>query len=103
MVYLWLPETFWLSLTNALLGAAVVLFILVIVVGLLCGSASALRKRRHYRAEMDHDLEEIFGDPHPQAAPTPATSQPGILAHVCACVGQIIAALKRWHAFHRHG
>lgn len=103
MVYLVLPKTFWLSLTNALLGAAVVLCFLVIVVGLLCGSASALRKRRHYRAEMDHDLEVIFGEPLPQAAPRPATGQPGTLAHFCACAGLVVASLKRWRPFHRHG
>lgn len=103
MVYLWLPKTFWLSLTNALLGAAVVLCILVIVVGLLCGSAATLRKRRHYRAEMNHDWQELFGMPHPPAAPRPATSQPGILAHFCACVRRLVAPLKRWHTFQRHG
>jgi hypothetical protein len=102
MVYLGLPKTFWLSLTNALLGAAVVLCILVIVVGLLCGSASALRKRRHYRAEMDHDMEEIFGEPHPRAASRPATGQPGMLAHFCGWVGLVVASLKRWRPFHRH-
>jgi hypothetical protein len=103
MVYLGLPKTFWLNLTNALLGAAVVLCILVIVVGLLCGSASALWKRRHYRAELNHDMQEIFGMPHPRAAPGPATSQPGILAHFCACVRRLVAPLKRWRPFQRHG
>ena len=103
MVYLGLPKTFWLSLTNAALGAAVVLCILVIVVGLLCGSASTLWKRRHYRAEVNHDMQELFGMPHPHTAPRPATSQPGILAHFCACVRLVVASLKRWRPFQRHG
>ncbi|MBZ5625773.1 MAG: hypothetical protein LAQ69_44845 [Acidobacteriia bacterium] len=103
MVHLWLPKTFWLSLTNALLGAAVVLCILVVVVGLLCGSVSILRKRRSYRAEMDHDMQELFGTPRPLAAHRPATGQPGILAHFCACVRLVVAPLKRWHPFQHHG
>jgi len=103
MVCLWLPKTFWLSLTNALLGAAILLCILVIVVGLLCGSVSAVRKRRHYRVELDQDLEVFFGVSHPRAAARPATSQTGILAHVRGCAGQIITPLKRWRAFHRRG
>jgi hypothetical protein len=98
MVYLWLPKTFWLSLTNALLGAALVLCILVVVIGLLCGSISAVRRRRHYRAELDHDLQVLFGTPPQQCAPI----QPGILAHLCACVKLVFAPLKRWRPFQRH-
>ena len=101
MPCLWLPKTFWLSLTNAVLGAAIVLCILVIVAGLLCGSISAVRRRRHYRTELDRDLEEIFGAPHPGSGPSPAAGRPGILAHFCACVRTVIAPLKRWRPFHR--
>lgn len=102
MVYLWLPRTFWLSLTNALLGAAVVLCILVVVLGLLCGSASILRKRRSYRAELDHDMRDLFPVPYPRATAGPAM-QPGILARFCACLRLAVAPLKRWHPFQRHG
>ena len=88
---LWLPQTFWISLTNILLGGAVILCILVIVLGLIGGSLRLLRKRRSYQAELDRDLEEIFGMPHPHPA---AASLSGILAAV-------VATFRRWRPFHR--
>jgi hypothetical protein len=91
VLHLWVPQTFWISLTNILLGGAVILCVLVIVLGLIGGSLRLLRKRRSYQAELDRDLEEIFGTPHPRPAPV---SLRGNLAAV-------IATQRRWHPFHR--
>jgi hypothetical protein len=92
MVCLWLPETFWISLTNILLGGAVVLCILVIVLGLIGGSLRLLRKRRSYQAELDRDLEEIFGKPHLHPA----------AVGLSRALASMVATLRRWNPFHRH-
>lgn len=64
MVCLWVLQSFWISLTNILLGGGVLLCILVMVLGLIGRSRQLLRERRSSRAELDRDLEEIFGKPH---------------------------------------
>ena len=61
------PKTFWLTVTNIALGAFVVICFLVIAVGLLCEVLRRPRKRKSYRAELNHDMHEMFGFPHPQS------------------------------------
>jgi len=53
-------ETFWLTLTNILLGAALIVCVLILVLGDICDALSAVRKRRSYRVELNHDMREIF-------------------------------------------
>ena len=55
------PQTFWLTAMNIALGALVVLGCLAAAAGRLSGSLSRLRKRRSYAAELDHDMEQMFG------------------------------------------
>jgi hypothetical protein len=56
-----LPQTFWLTAMNIALGALVVLGCLAAAAGRLSGALSRLRKRRSYAAELDHDMEQMFG------------------------------------------
>ena len=53
-------NTSWLTLTNILLGAAVVLCALIVAVGACCGVLSELKKRRSYEAELDRDMDAMF-------------------------------------------
>ena len=55
------PQTFWLTAMNIALGALVVLGCLAAAAGRLSGALSRLRKRRSYAAELDHDMEQMFG------------------------------------------
>ena len=61
MICLWLPKTFWLTLTNMLLGAAVAVCLLLPVAGWLCRELCERVKRRSYKTELEHDMEEMFG------------------------------------------
>jgi len=54
------PDTFWLTLTNIVLGILVVLSFLAIALETLCEALSNLRKRRAFDAELKHDMEEMF-------------------------------------------
>ncbi len=61
-------NTSWLTLTNIVLGAMVVLCFLFVALGTLCETIAKARKRRSYEAELDSDLEEMFALDHPHAA-----------------------------------
>jgi hypothetical protein len=54
------PDTFWLTLTNIVLGALVILCVLVTALALLCEILSKQRKKRSYGAELNHDMHEMF-------------------------------------------
>lgn len=54
------PDTFWLTLTNIVLGALVVLCFLVIALGTLCETLSKRKKQRSFESELDHDMQEMF-------------------------------------------
>ena len=47
------PRTFWLTVTNIVLGLAVVLLILGIVTGVLCEFIATLRRRHAMLGEID--------------------------------------------------
>ena len=66
------PNPFWLTLTNIALGAVLVLCVLVIVLGTLCETLSNSKKRRSYRAELNHDMQEMFAGTVPHVASVPA-------------------------------
>jgi hypothetical protein len=54
------PKTFWLTVTNVLLGLAVVVLILGVVTGVLCDFVTTLRKRRSMVNEMDREIWRLF-------------------------------------------
>jgi hypothetical protein len=55
------PRTFWLVVTNIVLGAAVVLIILGLATGVLGELVVKLRKRHSAWAELDRDMQRMFG------------------------------------------
>ena len=60
-------KTFWLNVTNIVLGAFVVICFLVVATGLVCEVLEGPRKRVSYRAELDRDMHEMFGFPPAQS------------------------------------
>ena len=56
------PRTFWLTVTNVVLGLAVVLLILGVVAGVLCDFVATLRRRHSMVHEMDRELWRLFHD-----------------------------------------
>ena len=62
------PNTFWLTLTNILLGALVILGFLIVLLGTLCEIVSKLKKRSSFQAELNHDMQEMFAGASPLAA-----------------------------------
>ena len=55
------PRTFWLTVTNIVLGAAVVALILGVLTGALCEFVLKLKKRHAALAELDRDMQRMFG------------------------------------------
>jgi len=55
------PRTFWLIVTNVILGLAVVLAVLGVVTGTLCELVARRKKRRDVDAELDRDMRHFFG------------------------------------------
>jgi hypothetical protein len=84
-------QTFWLTAMNIALGALVALCCLATLVGSLYEALSRLRKRRSYAAELNHDMEQMFGPPRPGVA------APGAAGHA---VG-VKRAAKSWSGFLR--
>ena len=60
--------TFWLTLTNIVLGTLVALCVVIIALVSLCQVLSTWRKRRSSDAELDHDMREMFAPPHTPVA-----------------------------------
>ena len=54
------PRTFWLVVTNIVLGAAVVLVIFGLVTGVVCEFARKLSKRHAVWHELDEDMRRMF-------------------------------------------
>jgi hypothetical protein len=54
-------RTFWLVVTNIALGAALVVLILGVVTGVLCELVVKLKKRHAAQAELDRDMQRMFG------------------------------------------
>ena len=55
------PKTFWLVVTNIALGAALLVLILGVVTGVLCEIVVKLKKRHAASAELDRDMQRMFG------------------------------------------
>jgi hypothetical protein len=58
------PKTFWLTVTNILLGAAVVGLTLAVATGVLCEFVARLKKRHNTSRELDRDMREMFQTGH---------------------------------------
>ncbi len=54
------PRTFWLVVTNIVLGVAVVLCVIGLACGVLCEVVERLRRRRSYEKELDRDMKAFF-------------------------------------------
>jgi hypothetical protein len=59
------PRTFWLTVMNVALGAAVILCLLAIAAALFCHLLSRLIRRRSIETELNHDMQRMFGPPRP--------------------------------------
>jgi hypothetical protein len=59
------PRTFWLTVTNIALGAALLLLILGLVTGVLCEFIAKLRRRHAAERELDREMRHWFGESHP--------------------------------------
>jgi hypothetical protein len=55
------PRTFWLIVTNIILGIAVLLAVIGVLTGTLCELMADWKKRRNIGAELDRDLRNVFG------------------------------------------
>jgi hypothetical protein len=63
------PRTFWLTVTNVVLGLAVLLLILGVLTGVLCDYVAQLRKRRALLRDLDRDMHRLFLMPPPRKHP----------------------------------
>ena len=61
-----LDKTFWLTLTNTLLGTLVVACLLFCGAVCLHEVVNRLRRRRRYEAELNQDMREMFAPPDAQ-------------------------------------
>lgn len=55
-------QTFWLTVTNIVLGLAVVLLTLGVCCGVLCEFVGRIKRRREMRRELDRELRQLLGD-----------------------------------------
>jgi len=61
-------STFWLTLTNIVLGILVVICVLMVALQALCETLSKLKRRRSYGVELNHDMREMFARDRPSVA-----------------------------------
>ncbi len=54
------PRTFWLTVTNIILGLAVVVLIVGILTGTLCDLIADMRRRHAVWRELDQDMRRLF-------------------------------------------
>lgn len=59
------PRTFWLTVMNIALGAAVILCLLATTAALFGHLLSRRIRRRSIEAELNHDMQRMFGPPRP--------------------------------------
>ncbi len=94
------PNTFWLTVTNIVLGAAVVLCCLFLAALVFCEIVSRRDRHKSLEAEVSHDFEEMFGVPRAGAAglrvapaATAAPARIRLCARLCACVRRVRARI----------
>jgi hypothetical protein len=54
------PRTFWLTLTNIVLGLAVVALTFGVFTGIICEGVARFRERRRVSHELDGDMRRMF-------------------------------------------
>ena len=54
------PRIFWLTVTNIVLGVAVIVILAGVVTGVLCDVVARVRKRRKLSHELDEDMRRMF-------------------------------------------
>jgi multisubunit Na+/H+ antiporter MnhC subunit len=54
------PRTFWLIVTNIVLGLAVVVLVLGVLTGVVCEFAARLSRRHTMSDELDEDMRRMF-------------------------------------------
>ncbi|MGD0499423.1 MAG: hypothetical protein ABSC23_13410 [Bryobacteraceae bacterium] len=59
------PRTFWLTVMNVALGAAVILCLLATAAALFCHLLSRAIRRRSIETQLDRDMQRMFGPPRP--------------------------------------
>jgi len=60
-------ETFWLTVANIVLAAAVIAAVAGVATGVLCELVGKWKKRHAEYAELDRDMKELF--PHSRPRP----------------------------------
>ena len=85
-----LQNTRWLTVTNIALGVFVVFCLLLIAVETICDAIAKLRRHLGYEAELDQDMDRMFG-PHPEME----EPRPGSLPRFCACMKRVREQLKK--------
>lgn len=55
------PNTSWLTITNIVLGAVVLLMLLLTVAGVIWEQIARVRRRRSIEEELNHDMKQFFG------------------------------------------
>jgi len=58
------PRSFWLTMTNIVLGVAVFVLLAGVVTVVLCDLIARLRQRRKVSHELDEDMRRMFADWH---------------------------------------
>lgn len=89
-------STFWLTLTNIVLGAAVVLCLVVIALEALCEAYSHHRRWRSYDVELNHDMQEMFATARPPLAAA-HTKPPGAVCQLLEAVCRFWYRVTRRH------
>lgn len=57
------PRTFWLTITNIVLGGLVIALVVGIATGTLCEIVAKLRRRHSMENELERDMRRLFGSP----------------------------------------
>ena len=57
------PRTFWLTVTNIVLGLLVVALVVGVATGTLCELFDRWKKRRTSEADLDREVRELYGKP----------------------------------------
>ncbi len=63
------PRTFWLTVTNLVLGALLLLLILGIFTGFVCDFGAQLKARHAHLTEIDRDMRRLFHEARPPRHP----------------------------------
>ena len=85
-------DSFWLTLTNIMMGVALLVCVLIAVLGTLSQTLSNAKKRRSYRAELNHDMQEMF----PVGLPPLAVTRTPRPKSTHGLIGVVRGVCRRW-------